>query len=258
MRLNVGALIHIQLLLSPNVSNICDSLAKHTRFASLLSSCDTGSLTQPASTFCTTAMSPYIPLPKGCVRLLRLLPPSGDESRIKGQLITCSLLDSRRTHSYEALSYVWGLEKCRESIWIDDNELSVGANLYKALSHLRDCFVERILWVDAICINQDDDKEKGHQVGSMAKIYAKASRVIVWLGEAADDSNHALKAILSAAEEQDTDYSIHKTHQQASFAPPDRQATESGTNETDQQAVLALLGREWFQRIWVRSRQSTI
>jgi len=200
-------------------------------------------------------MSPYSPLPKGCVRLLRLLPPAGDKSRIECQLIACSLLDSRRTHSYEALSYVWGLEKSIEPIWIDGHELSVGANLHTALSHLRDCFVERILWIDAICINQRDGIEKGYQVESMAKIYAQASRVIVWLGEAADDSNHALKAIRRAAEEQDIDFSMHKTRHQASFAPSNRQLINSKINNVNQQAVLALLEREWFQRIWVSSRQ---
>ncbi|KAK3377049.1 heterokaryon incompatibility protein-domain-containing protein [Lasiosphaeria ovina] len=196
-------------------------------------------------------MSPYSPLPKGWVRLLRLLPPPGDKSRIECQLITCSLFDSRRTHSYEALSYVWGLEKSKEPIWIDGNELSIGANLHTALSHLRDCFVERILWIDAICINQRDNIEKGHQVESMAKIYAQASRVIVWLGEAADGSNHALEAIRRAAEEQDIDFSIYKTRQQASFAPSNRQLINSKINNVDQQAVLTLLEREWFQRIWV-------
>jgi len=175
-------------------------------------------------------MALYMPLPKGCVRLLRLLPPSGDKSRIECQLITCSLLDSRRTHSYEALSYVWGLEKIKEPIWIEGLELSVGANLYAALSHLRDCFVERILWIDAICINQGDDIEKGHQVESMAKIYAKASRVIVWLGEATGNSDQALEVIRAAAEEQTMD---------------------PLTDETSKQAILTLLERKWFQRIWV-------
>ncbi|KAK0619569.1 heterokaryon incompatibility protein-domain-containing protein, partial [Immersiella caudata] len=186
-------------------------------------------------------MSPYPPLPKGCVRLLRLLPPAGDKSRIECQLITCSLFDSRRTHSYEALSYVWGPEKSKKPIWINGNELSVRANLHTALSHLRDCFVERILWIDAICINQEDDIEKGHQVESMAKIYTQASRVIVWLGEAADDSNHALQTIRRAAEEQDANFWNHKT----------RQLINSKINNVNQQAVLTLLEREWFQRIWV-------
>ncbi|CAH0055779.1 unnamed protein product [Clonostachys solani] len=52
--------------------------------------------------------------------------------------------------------------------------LLITANLHLALSHLRDSLIDH-----AICINQEDNGEKGQQVRSMAKIYAKASRVIV-------------------------------------------------------------------------------
>ncbi|KAI8657047.1 hypothetical protein NCS56_01310400 [Fusarium sp. Ph1] len=80
-------------------------------------------------------------------------------------------------------------------------DLPVGENLYAALSHLRDCSIERTIWADAVCINQRDPKEKGKQVQSMAKIYAKASGVIVWLGEATPDSGQALEDIRIAAEQ---------------------------------------------------------
>ncbi|PMD53878.1 HET-domain-containing protein, partial [Hyaloscypha bicolor E] len=48
----------------------------------------------------------------------------------------------------------------------------------------------RSLWADAVCINQRDNKEKGHQVALMAKIYSNANCVLVWLGE----SNGAIHA----------------------------------------------------------------
>ncbi|KAK0709563.1 heterokaryon incompatibility [Lasiosphaeria miniovina] len=76
------------------------------------------------------------------------------------------------------------------------------ANLHAALSQLRDRLLERIIWIDAICINQHDNNEKGQQVQSTTKIYANANRVIVWLGEAAEDSDQALGALRTAAEEQ--------------------------------------------------------
>ncbi|KAL3599811.1 hypothetical protein FPOAC2_04039 [Fusarium poae] len=135
---------------------------------------------------------------------------------------------SESTHPYEALSYVWGSEGKPRSISIDNYDLAVGVNLHAALSHLRDRFIERIIWIDAICINQANSNEKGQQVQSMAKIYAKASRVIVWLGEAAASSDQALEEIRIAAV---TNPAIHKTNHQ--------------------QAILKLLERQWFQRIWV-------
>lgn len=173
----------------------------------------------------------YTPLPEGSIRLLRLLPHSDEHSPIKCHLFTCTLLDSGSTHPYEALSYVWGPENNQQSIYIDNSEIFVRENLHAALSHLQDRFIERIIWVDAICINQEDDNEKGLQVQSMAKTYAKASRVLVWLGEATADSDQALEAIRKAAEEQSTNTAI---------------------NETNGQAILTLLKRPWFQRIWVR------
>src|SRR5436309_654904 len=107
-------------------------------------------------------MSPYDePLSNGSVRLLRLLPHQDENSRIECQLITFSLFDRGSSHPYEALSYMWGSEDNKQPIYIRCNqgnqELRVTANLYAALRHLRHCFVERILWVDAICINQADN-----------------------------------------------------------------------------------------------------
>jgi len=183
------------------------------------------------------------------------------------QLITLSLLERRSSHPYEALSYVWGSENNKKPIYVRGNhsnhELRVTANLYAALSHLRHCVVERLLWVDAVCINQADNDEKGQQVQSMAKIYAKASRVIVWLvdppkkvtpdkGNPADDGDQAenedqvdnedqadsgdraLEAIRAAAEERRVDSTM------------------------DQKMILTLLGREWFRRIWVSDRRLII
>ena len=54
-------------------------------------------------------------------------------------------------------------------------------------------------WTDGICINQANEKEKEDQIALMAEIYAKASRVVVWLGEAKDDSDRALEEYVSQA-----------------------------------------------------------
>ena len=177
-------------------------------------------------------------LPTGVIRLLRLLPSERDVESMQGELFEYRLRNSDKpSHPYEALSYVWGDDEKPQSISIGNLNLDITQNLYTALLHLRDHDCSRILWVDAICINQEDNNEKGQQVQSMAKIYAKASRVIVWLGEAAVDSDQALEVIRKAAEEQ---------------------STNSAINETNQQTILTLLKRPWFQRIWVRGQRSPI
>lgn len=189
-------------------------------------------------------MSLYSPLPADSVRFLRLLPGSDDNPGIRCNLITCKLLNSGSAHLYEALSYVWGPEDNQQSIEIDGRQVSVKANLYAALLHLQDRFFERILWVDAICINQNDNSEKAWQVQCMARIYAKASGVIVWLGEATHDSDQAFQALLDAAETSHTD-------SEPAFGKTNHQPATFPIDEISKQAVLTLLERPWFQRIWV-------
>ncbi|KAF2692280.1 HET-domain-containing protein [Lentithecium fluviatile CBS 122367] len=85
--------------------------------------------------------------------------------------------------SYEALSYVWGLEPGYKSATCNGRLLeNVTTNLYEALERLRGREEERVVWVDALCIKQDDDVEKSLQVRMMHHIYARARRVVVWLG----------------------------------------------------------------------------
>lgn len=133
---------------------------------------------------------------------------------------------------YEALSYVWGDSKKPHIISIDGYDLRVTANLYEALLRLQDQLIERILWIDAICIDQDKKEERAKQVQLMAKIYCNANRVIVWLGEGQADGDRALDVIRVAA---------------------DRETTKFLNHQTNQQEVLDLLRRPWFQRIWVRA-----
>lgn len=85
------------------------------------------------------------------------------------------------------MSYAWGAPNPKCHILINGpNVLGVTRNCYDALLHLRHRFRRRTLWVDAICIDQhendDSTRERNHQVIFMSDIYAKAEKVIVWLG----------------------------------------------------------------------------
>jgi hypothetical protein len=83
--------------------------------------------------------------------------------------------------------------------------LDVTTNLYAALLHLRDRSLERIIWIDAICINPKNPEEQGQQAQLMAMIYSKANRILVWLGETVDDIEGALEDIQCAANEESTE-----------------------------------------------------
>uniref|UniRef100_L2FGN4 Heterokaryon incompatibility domain-containing protein n=1 Tax=Colletotrichum fructicola (strain Nara gc5) TaxID=1213859 RepID=L2FGN4_COLFN len=82
---------------------------------------------------------------------------------------------------YEALSYAWGDPEVVRPILLDGEQMDVTINLESALRHLRFAESTRILWVDALSINQKAIVEKTHQVGMMDEIYKQCSRVIIWL-----------------------------------------------------------------------------
>jgi hypothetical protein len=88
---------------------------------------------------------------------------------------------------YEALSYVWGSADLTNSLQIGSNDrLPITSSVYNALRSLRSSNNEsraRILWADAVCINQNDMKEREQQVQLMGSIYRSASQVITYIGE---------------------------------------------------------------------------
>lgn len=92
---------------------------------------------------------------------------------------------------YEALSYVWGSSVTLSYIIHQTTQtpIPVTKNLYDALKGLRQVEQDRVIWADALCINQKDDEDKSAQVSKMNHIYARATRVVVWLG--ADEAGNA-------------------------------------------------------------------
>jgi len=167
----------------------------------------------------------------GSIRLLRLMPNRDETAVIECQLFNYTLESGKGTHLYEALSYVWGNPDETVPIKIGEHcFIKVTKNLHAALLRLRNHSFERIVWVDAVCINQADDQEKAHQIQNMTKIYGQASRVIIWLGEGTDDSDQAFEGIRNAAEDEVTD----------------------SLEEANREPILKLLERPWFRRIWVR------
>ena len=103
----------------------------------------------------------------------------GDGEPVKTTLGVVSL---DQAPEFEALSYVWGDGALKQTILIDGARYQVTDALYVALANLRNLDSQRVLWVDAICINQDDTAERNHQVQMMRRIYSAAVRVIAWLG----------------------------------------------------------------------------
>ena len=113
------------------------------------------------------------------IRLCTLQPGSGDNP-VNCTLTTVSLDGKPR---YEAISYVWGDASTRQEIIVDSKSLLVTVNLHTALRYLRWKDRPRVLWADAICINQQNIDERSSQVSFMDNVYREAVEVQVWLCE---------------------------------------------------------------------------
>ncbi|KAL7626510.1 hypothetical protein AAE478_003282 [Parahypoxylon ruwenzoriense] len=127
----------------------------------------------------------YQPLPARSIRVIKLLPARRPEDPLKCTIESISL-DRAKTRQYEALSYVWGEPTRQWPLDCRGAELLVTKNCHEAMVNLRRRFAPRVLWIDAICINQGGDdeaiEERNGQVKMMGEVYLKAKRVLIWLG----------------------------------------------------------------------------
>jgi len=182
-------------------------------------------------------------------RLLRIL-------KGRGIWICCELFqavltradDRKEAISYEALSYVWGSDRRDRVIEINGMHFWVTRNLYDALQQLQLPGQDRIVWVDAICIDQTNQAERGHQVRHMGQIYKRASRVIYWLGSPTSDTNHCLNALRLLEKKSRGVARKDWTREQWL----DLWKASCGSNRAQQREGLReLLGRPWFRRVWI-------
>jgi hypothetical protein len=111
------------------------------------------------------------------IRLLHL--QSGTQEEQPRCRLSVVSLDSNPF--YEALSYQWG--HGTSSVLVDEHDVLIPKNLEVALRKMRHPSNERVLWADAICIDQSTITERNEQVALMADIYRKCERCLIWLGD---------------------------------------------------------------------------
>jgi hypothetical protein len=182
---------------------------------------------------------PYRPLQgDDKIRLVEIEP-----ARYDREIINCEIIHVRKSDlslEYEALSYTWGDASKLKSIVIGaSHEFHVTSNCYDALRRFRDHDGKRLIWIDAICINQEDDAERTQQVGIMGEIYRCASQVLVYLGEADENSKRVFDHV---AQLQFYNENSGKDTDFGEKLPKDFALVE---------ATRAVLQRSWFSRVWV-------
>ena len=127
------------------------------------------------------------------LRLLVLNPGLPEE------LINCSLErhSVNRAKRYIALSYVWGDPKDSFSIQVDGRPFKVTENLRDFLAAYRTNTTCPVLWIDAVCIDQNNIPERNAQIQLMKRIYEGAESVVIWLGPELDNTKAAIREIES-------------------------------------------------------------
>ncbi|KAI1770140.1 HET-domain-containing protein [Hypoxylon cercidicola] len=199
-----------------------------------------------------------LPLPpQGYIRLAKIYPGNLQDEII----VHLSIADfsQDRTLPYEALSYVWGSNDNPEFIRImadggKSSILSITRNLATALRHLRKADMPRIIWIDALCIDQSNGTEKSQQVERMGEIYKMAKRVIAFLGPEENDSTRGMDLMRYIGSQVEIDWTCNNI-KSAGHADDTRFGDDTSVlplTPTDLYAIYHILCRSWFERLWIR------
>ncbi|KAF2140466.1 uncharacterized protein K452DRAFT_252116 [Aplosporella prunicola CBS 121167] len=190
------------------------------------------------------------------IRLLELL-PGPPEARISVVLQDC-LLDT--APAYDAISYVWGDPTAREEINCGDGRVSITRSLHDALRRFRREQEPRLLWADAICINQGDLAERAQQVQIMDCVYKSARVCLIWLGPSDEDTDVAMQLMRDISAEVCKRKGIAPEDLEREFDENGRdmlQAKHIGFNNLPPPnsplwvSLGRLFKRKWFSRMWV-------
>lgn len=181
------------------------------------------------------------------MRLIEILSDEADS-------VSCILHDVEDLEDcgpYIALSYVWGAEHPQHEVTIGGANLMVRENLWLALRALKNRLMSgwgivgaRCIrfYIDAICINQKDGKEKERQVNLMEAIFKEANSVVAWLGEGEERWGQCYFKWLGPG--------FNSNRSMPSFWPADTSEIEKGL-DFDRRAALYFLDRTYWKRLWI-------
>ena len=132
-----------------------------------------------------------LPPDSKCIRILQVHATVGAEKN--STTLACDLFvaDLDAKPNFAALSYVWSAPGPFK-LNCGSVEIPVTENCFSALRHIRDKIGTFAVWVDAVCINQKDNIEKGTQIPLMGDICSSAREVFVWMGETSPVKDRAI------------------------------------------------------------------
>ncbi|VUC34132.1 unnamed protein product [Clonostachys rosea] len=171
-----------------------------------------------------------------------LVQPGASGSPLTGQIEQHKLGDPDKP--YEALSYVWGSPKRGNVVEIGEKGVLVTQNAKELLLHLRDEHHPRRVWIDGICIDQDNLDERSHQVTLMQAIFSGASSVLIWVGESDQDT----ESIFSFFTLMDKRRRAEAEPNEGENGHPDTEFVRKSIK--DPSKVRKFASRPWFRRSW--------
>jgi hypothetical protein len=177
----------------------------------------------------------YDSLPPRSIRLLHLYPGKPDDP-LEGHVSIASLDDEL---VYEALSYMYGNSDPCFPIRLNGKKHLIAENLSTALHHVRSPDKWLRIWIDAVCINQEDVSERGHQVSMMRQIYTNAALVRIWVHEPDIDPDcDAVKALQNFA---------------VSYEEADHDCVKAlGTSAEFWDPIVPLFSNAYWSRVWIQ------
>lgn len=197
-----------------------------------------------------------VTLPRSCLRAPLTSKPEANDLISEGPDV--------ETPDFIALSYVWGSPDDPQEVFVESApdgacSISITRNLDTALRHIRmKPQLEAVrIWIDAICIDQGNIKERSHQVAFMDSIYTVARGTLIWLGPEEHDSERALQILtyLGKRVVENRNGNIQRRPDAPPRAPDEpvwESLEELPYEESDKRAIISLLERPWFTRLWIR------
>jgi hypothetical protein len=195
----------------------------------------------------------YVPLAKGTkqFRLLTVLPAGAADAPLECLVHVADLSSggaaTTTVPEYETISYCWGDAAERSVLVVDGEAVSVPASAAMALRRVRRPDSTRVVWLDAVCINQRDDDERSRQVSMMGDIYRHGAGNLIYLGE--QDIGPAVASMAAILDE------IHAEGDALTQLRNEMGAWQYSNTaikaQYDHEALFDLYSIAWFRRLWV-------
>ncbi|KAK2729462.1 heterokaryon incompatibility protein HET-6-like protein [Colletotrichum kahawae] len=159
------------------------------------------------------------------------------------------VFEDHRYPDYDTVSYTWGGENgdysLSEIIYIGEywDVMRTTRNCWTMLRYLRPWRGIKLVWVDIICINQCDMRERANQVSKMGLIYSNCNQVVLWLGDDVVQHNQAAIPIRHQIDELYAELANSQSVQ--------RLSNSNTSDDTKASGLEALFARKYFSRVWV-------